>query len=86
MGVMPRIRRAVTPPRASVTHADHPIRVIVRLEWQPTGEVTEVPATAIAWTRDVVQIVWQWDVDGTQHTDWVSADRVRRAGSTRSTA
>lgn len=76
MASSPRIFRA--PPQGPVTRTERPIDVVATVRWS-TGEVTAVPATAIAWTRREVQIAWT-PPGGTTRTDWISAGDVRRAG------
>lgn len=75
MSRVPRIVRAV--PAGAVTRPEHPVEVVARLHWH-RGADTEVPALAVAWTREAVEIAWTtpW---GDERTDWVEAVDVRRA-------
>jgi hypothetical protein len=77
MTSIPRIARAV--PTGPATRAVPPIAVVVTLRWA-TGQVTEVEAEAVTWTRNAVEVSWVAPGDG-RRTDWVEAADVRRAGS-----
>ncbi len=74
MSSAPRIFRAI--PDGPVTPASSPIAVIVAMHWS-TGEVTDIRAEALAWTREAVQVRWT-PSGGTERTDWVTAADVRR--------
>ncbi len=72
----PRIFRSV--PNGPATRADSPIPVVATVRWS-TGEVMAVPAEAVAWTREAVEISWT-PPGGPTRTDWIPAGDVRRAG------
>lgn len=78
MSSSPRIYRAV--PQGPITKAEPPIAVIATMQWQ-TGDERVLPAVALAWTRDAVQVSWTPPVGGTR-TDWIPAHTVRRAEGT----
>jgi hypothetical protein len=73
MPVVPRIARTL--PRGPITRPDAGIPVVARLRWA-SGDDTDVPAIALAWTRDAVEI--HWDYTGAPRTDWIAAGDVRR--------
>jgi hypothetical protein len=73
MPVVPRIARTL--PRGPITRPAAGIPVIARLRWA-SGDDTDVLALAMAWTREAVEI--RWDYQGTSHTDWIPAGDVRR--------
>lgn len=79
MASSPRIFRAV--PEGPATRAPTPIAVVATVRWS-TGEVTAVPAEAVAWTREAVEISWT-PPGGPTRTDWIPAGDVRRAGGPR---
>jgi hypothetical protein len=62
-----------------VTQARSPIAVVATMRWA-TGEVTAVPALALAWTRLAVQVSWAPDAGGPARTDWIPAADVHRVG------
>ncbi len=72
----PRIERAS--PDGPITMAAQPLRVTALIRWQ-TGHLSEVQATATAWTRTAVQITWT-DPWGNTRSDWIPAADVRRTG------
>lgn len=76
MGSSPRIFRAV--PNGQVTRARTPIAVVATMRWS-TGEVMAMPAEALAWTREAVEVSWT-PPGGPTRTDWIPAADVRRAG------
>jgi len=76
MGSSPRIFRAL--PQGTVTRARSPIAVVATMRWS-TGEVLAVPAEALAWTREAVEVSWT-PPGGPTRTDWIPAADVRRAG------
>ena len=69
----PQIARVV--PKGPVTRSIAGIRLVARLRW-PDGRAIDVPATAIAWTEDAVEI--RWEYQGKVRTDWVAVGDVRR--------
>ena len=71
----PRIVRAV--PRGSISRPMHGIPVIAVLRWH-VGQATEVPALAVAWTAEAVEIAWQVPSTGEMRSDWIPAADVRR--------
>jgi hypothetical protein len=73
MAVVPRIARVL--PKEPITRPEVSIPVVARLRWA-SGEDDDVLALAIAWTRQAVQIQWQYQ--GVTQTDWVDAGDVRR--------
>ena len=79
MGSSPRIFRAV--PQGQVTRARTPIAVVATMRWS-TGEVMAIPAEALAWTREAVEVSWT-PPGGPTRTDWIPAGDVRRAGGHR---
>ncbi len=74
MPQVPRIQRTI--PNGPVTTAPYPVPVVGTIRWHD-GAVTEVPALAVAWTRDAVEVRWT-DPWGAEHTDWIEAVDVRR--------
>jgi len=76
MTSVPRIIRAV--PQGRVTRATSPICVVATVRWS-TGEVTAMPAEALAWTRHEVEVSWT-PPGGPTRSDWIPAVDVRRAG------
>jgi hypothetical protein len=77
MASVPRILRAV--PHGAITRPEHGIPVIARIRWA-NGADHDVPAIAVAWTREAVEI--EWEAPGTGlRSDWVAARDCRRAGS-----
>ena len=73
MPAVPRIARAV--PQGKIIRPADGIPVVARLRWAH-GEDEDVPAVAVAWTRDAVEIRWQ-NLDDVR-TDWIPAGDVRR--------
>lgn len=73
MSGVPRIARAV--PQGPVTRPPKGIAVVARLRWAH-GRDVDVPAVAIAWTQEAVEIRWQ--NLGEDRTDWIPARDVRR--------
>jgi hypothetical protein len=73
MAVVPRIARAV--PKGSVIRPEVGIAVVARLRWAHGYDV-DVPAVALAWTAEAVEIQWQYL--GELRTDWIPVDDVRR--------
>ena len=72
MPAVPRIARSL--PRGPVTRPNQGIPVTATLHWAD-GSVTEVIATAVAWTHDSVEI--RWTFDGDERNDWIAAADVR---------
>ena len=72
---VPRIIRAV--PHGPIHRPEVGIPAIARLRWA-SGDEEDVPATALAWTREAVEIMWADQVGETLRTDWVEAGDVRR--------
>ena len=80
MPAMPRIAPAV--PRGPITRPEPPgLPVFATLRWYD-GRDTDVPAIAIAWTRDAVEIAWEAPGLGLR-SDWVPAGDVRRTAAMR---
>lgn len=77
MPAVPRIRRAT--PEGAITHSPQGIPVIARIHWHH-GVDQDVPATAIGWTREAVEIRWEVEVGEGYRTDWVFARDIRRPG------
>ena len=75
MSTSVRIVRAV--PSGPVTRPQTPIPVVATIHWH-RGEVTEMDATAQAWTANAVQIEWRTNTG--LRTDWIPAQHVRRPG------
>jgi hypothetical protein len=73
MPAVPRIARAV--PQGEITRPAEGIAVVARLRWAH-GRDEDVPAVAVAWTREAVEIRWQ-SLDDVR-TDWIPAADVRR--------
>ena len=73
MVAVPRFARAI--PQGSVTRPEVGIRVVARLRWAH-GQDIDVPATAIAWTQQAVEIRWQYQDE--IRTDWIPTGDVRR--------
>ncbi|MFI7587269.1 hypothetical protein ACIB24_09365 [Spongisporangium articulatum] len=79
MSSAPRILRVV--PHGPVTRPEHSLPVFAVVRWAD-GENEEVPAIAVAWTREAVQIEWEAPGQGLRF-DWVPARDIRRAGTKR---
>ena len=77
MASAPRIVRAM--PKGSITRPEHGIPVFALLRWA-NGADHAVPAIAVAWTLQAVQIEWEAPGYG-QRSDWIPAADIRRAGS-----
>jgi hypothetical protein len=77
MPAVPRILRAI--PRGSISRPEQGIPVIARLRWQHGAE-QDVLATAIAWTRDAVEVTWEMEAGEGLRADWIPAHDVRRLG------
>jgi hypothetical protein len=73
MSAIPRIARAL--PHGPITRPEIGIPVIARLRWA-NGDDTDVPALAVAWTREAVEVRWQNGDES--RTDWIWAADVRR--------
>jgi hypothetical protein len=73
MVAVPRFARAV--PTGPVSRPELGIPVVARLRWAHGNDV-DVPAVAIAWTQQAVEIRWQYQ--GDVRTDWIPAGDVRR--------
>jgi hypothetical protein len=76
MSAVPRIARVI--PHGAITRPADGIPVVARLRWA-NGEDVDVVAVAIAWTRQSVEIRWQYY--GEFRTDWISPADVRRTMS-----
>ena len=74
MSNVPRIVRAA--PRGPVSTPEEGIPVNVLIHWY-SGETARIPATAVAWTHDAVEIQWQGP-DLVMRRDWVPAQDVLR--------
>lgn len=72
-----RIQRAM--PKGPITTPEHGIPMFALLRWA-NGADHEIPAIAVAWTRDAVQIEWEAPAQGLR-SDWISTGDVWRAGS-----
>jgi hypothetical protein len=70
-----RIVRAV--PTGSITRPAAPVPVVATIHWH-RGDVTEMEATALAWTTDAVEVEWRSHLG--LRTDWIPAQQVRRPG------
>ena len=77
MASAPRILRVI--PKGAITRPEHAIPVFARVRWA-NGADQEVPAIAVAWTRDAVQIEWEAPGSGLR-SDWLAARDIRRSGS-----
>jgi hypothetical protein len=77
MPAVPRIRRAT--PKGIPTHPERGIPVIARIRWNH-GVDQDVPAVAIGWTSEAVEISWEMETGEGYRTDWVSANDIRRPG------
>lgn len=83
MPTIPRIDRAITP-RGDVTRPEQGLPVWALICWREAGGIREeeVPAIAIAWTREAVQVQWESQTFGPQ-TDWLPAKYIWRVGQER---
>ena len=74
MPQVPRIRRAE--PSGNATRPPQPLPVVVTMIWHD-GSRNEVPAAAVAWTHNEVEVevTTPWD---DVRRDCVRADQVRR--------
>ncbi len=70
-----RIVRAV--PTGPITRPDTPVPVVVTIHWH-RGDITEMDATALAWTSNAVEVEWRSHLG--LRSDWIPADQVRRPG------
>jgi hypothetical protein len=77
MPAVPRIDRAV--PHGPKNHPEQGIPVIATLHWHH-GVDQEVLATAIAWTRNAVEVSWEMEPGEGLRSDWIPAHDVRRLG------
>jgi hypothetical protein len=75
MAAVPRIARAV--PHGPIHRPELGIPTIARLRWA-AGNDQDVPATAVAWTADAVEILWAARPGEPLRTDWIDARDVRR--------
>jgi transcriptional regulator with XRE-family HTH domain len=82
MPTIPRIDRAV--PHGDVTRAEQGLPVWALICWRDAGGIREeeVPAIAVAWTREAVQIEWESRSFGRQ-VDWLPATYIWRQGQPR---
>jgi hypothetical protein len=75
MSSLPRIVRAM--PNGPITRPERAIPVHATIRWH-MGKQIEIPAIAIAWTRDAVEV--EWEMTGVaRRSDWIPAHDVRRA-------
>lgn len=74
MSLVPRIVRAA--PRGPISTPAEGIPVNVLIRWY-SGETALIPATAVAWTHDAVEIQWEAPDLGMRR-DWVPAEDVSR--------
>ena len=70
-----RIVRAV--PSGPITRPNTPGPVLVTIHWH-RGDITEMDATALAWTADAVEVEWRSHLG--LRCDWLPAQHVRRPG------
>jgi hypothetical protein len=75
MATEPNITRAE--PEGPVTRPEHPIPVVARIRWHD-GPMMDVPAIARSWTREAVEVTWEWPSQE-YRTDWIPAADVRRS-------
>lgn len=83
MPTMPRIDRAV--PHGEITRPEQGLPVWALICWRTGGSgirEEEVPAIAVAWTREAVQIEWESKSFGRQ-VDWLPASYIWRQGQPR---
>jgi transcriptional regulator with XRE-family HTH domain len=82
MPTIPRIDRAV--PHGDVTRPAQGMPVWALICWRDAGGIREeeVPAIAVAWTREAVQIEWESRSFGRQ-VDWLPAAYIWRQGQPR---
>ncbi len=73
----PRIDRAAAEGR--IIRPGQPLPVIATIRWHH-GVVQEVPAIAVAWTTQAVEIQWEMERGQGLRTDWVPACDIRRGG------
>jgi hypothetical protein len=75
MSTSVRIVRAA--PAGPITRPDAPVPIVATIHWH-RGGITEVEATASAWSDQAVEVEWR-----SQHglrRDWIPAQHVRRPG------
>ena len=60
MATEPNIVRAE--PEGPVTRPEHPIPVVARIRWVD-GPMMDVPGIARSWTREAVEVTWEWPAD-----------------------
>lgn len=77
MASAPRILRVM--PRGAITRPEHGIPVFATVRWA-NGADQQVPALAVAWTREAVQVEWEAPGSGLR-ADWLPARDIRRGGS-----
>jgi hypothetical protein len=75
MASEPNIVRAE--PEGPVTRPEHPIPVVARIRWLD-GPTMDVPGIARSWTREAVEVTWEWPSQQ-YRTDWIPAADVRRS-------
>jgi transcriptional regulator with XRE-family HTH domain len=82
MPTIPRIDRAV--PHGDVTRAEQGLPVWALICWRDAAGIREeeVPAIAVAWTREAVQVEWESRSFGRQ-IDWLPAAYIWRQGQPR---
>lgn len=66
-------------PRGAITRPEHGIPVFATVRWV-NGADQQVPALAVAWTREAVQVEWEAPGSGLR-ADWLPARDIRRGGS-----
>lgn len=71
---VPRIARAL--PHGPISRPETGLPVIARLRWA-SGQDEDVPAIAVAWTQDAVEIHWRHYDE--PRADWIPAADVRRS-------
>jgi hypothetical protein len=55
--------------KGPITHPEHPIPVVARIRWIG-GPTMDVPGIARSWTREAVEVTWEWPVQE-YRSDWI---------------
>ena len=66
----------------TITRYPQGISIIATIRWHH-GVDQEVDATAVAWTRDAVEVRWEMAPGEGLRADWIPAHDVRRPGEPR---